>query len=175
MSIGNFGILSVVVDCGASTAYSLQPPVEAWNNYQKYHILSKIILTLPNFRDSLFGQVENNYVWKNITKTHSFTKLCLKYFIFTKLSHIVCLINVHILVCWISKCDAVDERLSDLMLFCLLLVLSTLSLIFVKYLKFKYFFFIFEWLRQNRNNYCTKVLISVNLLSLSSYSYEPKS
>ena len=30
---------------------------------------------------------------------------CLKYYIFTKLSQTVCLINVHILVCQHAKCD----------------------------------------------------------------------
>ena len=51
------------------------------------------------------------WVFSNIINVHS----CLNCCIFTKLSQIVCLINIHILVCQPAKCYCSYGRFSDLM------------------------------------------------------------
>ena len=76
LSVGNFENLSIVVDCLSVTR--LQPTlvyVEAWNIYLKYRILSKTILTWPDFwflRHFVWaGQKYCHMSDKNITKMNS--------------------------------------------------------------------------------------------------------
>ena len=100
LSVGNSGILSVVV-CSASVTYT------SLCRGLKY-VLKLCYITLVYFnlyydyRDFMFGQV--TYMALCLKKYHkNELQLCLLIHIFTKFSHSVCLINVHILM----YCDVI--------------------------------------------------------------------
>ena len=99
LSVGNFGILSVV--CNVSAA---QTNVCRSLKYLLKMLVYPIVAGFLIF-GTTFSEQGPFYcvfsVFSYIIDQHS----CLKYGIFTKFSHIVCLMNVHILVCQYAKCN----------------------------------------------------------------------
>ena len=85
----------------------LQPTlafVEAWNIYLKNCILFKIVLTKPDFWDSLFGQEKNIALCLKKYRKNGL-HLRLVAYVSNKLFQIMGLINVHISVYQHAKCD----------------------------------------------------------------------